>query len=328
MVTYLAQQCCRVCRAWILDAFSTTCNTSRVNAPGSLLSCVPAGGKSLTVLVDEAGAIYKEDVSGSSQFWADLKAFSAGPSLGSTPHAVRVVLAAAYGSKRSAADITPPIHGMFNTAMALGNDSSSRCTGLQPASPSPTWAATALPTPQQQTVSAGSGQLNAQQVHQAAQQPMATQAGPISVMQPPQQQQAVQPVTPRQQLPPQPTSTLSSPTKTPVNPDDPVAVITVLPPCRPDGVSLQLAAEEYEELWSSFNAHSHLELRDEVKDYIWRITGGQVRGHIELYAKQLFVGLLQHTCVACVACVQFCNTCLHPFANPLLWMLRAAFSCP
>lgn len=251
-------------KACLLVAVNTTLTHSHASGPVSLLSCVLAGGKSLTVLVDEAGAIYKEDVSGSSQFWTHLKAFLAGPNHGNTLHEVRVVLAAAYGSKRSAANDssnTTPIHGMFNTMMASGNASSGHCTGMQPTPSSPTVAASALPTAQQ-TMSAGGLQFNAQQVHQKA---MAAQEAPISVMQPP------------QQLPPQPTSTSSSPTRTPVNPDDPVAVITVLPPSHPNGVSLQLAAEEYEELWSSFIAHSHMPLHNEVKNYIWRITGRQVR---------------------------------------------------
>ena len=66
---------------------------------------VLAGGESVLLCVDEVQIAYQTQRSGSTDFWNQLKRLERGPS---AEHDTRVVMAAAYGTKRSAAEIVEP----------------------------------------------------------------------------------------------------------------------------------------------------------------------------------------------------------------------------
>lgn len=54
----------------------------------------------------------------------------------------------------------------------------------------------------------------------------------------------------------------------------PDMVVTIFP--SPNGASLQLSEEEWEELWVSYREHTQLQLGNLIKDHVWSISGRQV----------------------------------------------------
>ncbi|EIE18315.1 hypothetical protein COCSUDRAFT_68290 [Coccomyxa subellipsoidea C-169] len=72
---------------------------------GGTLDDIIKGGESVLLCVDEVQIAYQKQRSGSTDFWNQLKRLERGSSAG---HDTRVVMAAAYGTKRSAADISEP----------------------------------------------------------------------------------------------------------------------------------------------------------------------------------------------------------------------------
>ena len=76
-----------------------------------MTACVLAGGKSLLVCIDEAQIAYHVERTGSAGFWNQLKGLEGslsrlpgGTKILTAAHDIRVVMAAAYGTRRSAAD--------------------------------------------------------------------------------------------------------------------------------------------------------------------------------------------------------------------------------
>ena len=73
-----------------------------------MTACVLAGGKLLLVCIDEAQIAYHVEKTGSADFWNQLKGLEGGPDIVTAAHDIRVVMAAAYGTKRSAAKTPEP----------------------------------------------------------------------------------------------------------------------------------------------------------------------------------------------------------------------------
>ena len=69
-----------------------------------MTTCMLAGGESTLVCIDEAQIAYHVERTGSTGFWNQLKRLESGPGNLTAPHDTRVVIAAAYGTKHSAAD--------------------------------------------------------------------------------------------------------------------------------------------------------------------------------------------------------------------------------
>ena len=67
-------------------------------------ACMLAGGKSLLVCIDEAQIAYHVERTGSAGFWNQLKGLEGGTKILTAAHDIRVVMAAAYGTRRSAAN--------------------------------------------------------------------------------------------------------------------------------------------------------------------------------------------------------------------------------
>lgn len=67
-----------------------------------------AGGRSMLICMDEVQIAYNKEMTGSSDFWNQLKRLEAGPGALAAAHDTRVVMAAAYGTNRSAAGINTP----------------------------------------------------------------------------------------------------------------------------------------------------------------------------------------------------------------------------
>ncbi|KAK9818173.1 hypothetical protein WJX72_008225 [[Myrmecia] bisecta] len=75
---------------------------------GGTLDDIINGGKSVLLCVDEVQIAYHEQRTGSTDFWNQLKRLERGPLAVTAEHDTRVVMAAAYGTKRSAANIVEP----------------------------------------------------------------------------------------------------------------------------------------------------------------------------------------------------------------------------
>ena len=67
-----------------------------------------AGGRSTLICMDEVQIAYNVEMTGSSDFWNQLKRLEGGPGALAAVHDTRVVMAAAYGTKCSAASIIKP----------------------------------------------------------------------------------------------------------------------------------------------------------------------------------------------------------------------------
>ena len=73
-----------------------------------MTACMLAGGKPLLVCIDETQIAYHVERTGSTGFWNQLKRLEAGSGKPPNAHDMRVVMAAAYGTERSAAETAEP----------------------------------------------------------------------------------------------------------------------------------------------------------------------------------------------------------------------------
>ena len=73
-----------------------------------MTACMLAGGKPLLVCIDETQIAYHVERTGSTGFWNQLKRLEGGSGKPNNAHNIRVVMAAAYGTKRVAAETAEP----------------------------------------------------------------------------------------------------------------------------------------------------------------------------------------------------------------------------
>ena len=67
-----------------------------------------AGGKWVLLCIDEVQIAYHAEKTGSTDFWNQIKRLEGGPGIQEAPYNTRVVMAAAYGTRRSGAHTAKP----------------------------------------------------------------------------------------------------------------------------------------------------------------------------------------------------------------------------
>ena len=96
----LSQLCLLVCLA--------CCQANGLLRWGCMTTCMLAGGNSVLVCIEEVQIAYHVEKTGSADFWNQLKRLEGGTGILTAAHDTRVVMAAAYGTRPSAANTAEP----------------------------------------------------------------------------------------------------------------------------------------------------------------------------------------------------------------------------